>query len=159
MTKCKATIYFHALDKMIGEMVSRCNGLEEVCSMFGFLHLQRYSACSTEQLQKQALRLSEKFPSEFSVELGCELSSFQQILINRSMANDIEGQSQGVMPYLTFIVTTDQCDVYSQLEIELRLFLIFLICRALIQCSTPFKNIARVDNVPRQTVQRCDLNN
>ena len=75
------------------------------------------------------------------------------------MANDSEGQSQGVMPYLTFVVTTDQCDVYSQLEIDLRLFFNFLICRALIQCSTPFKNIPRVDNVPRQTVQRCNLSN
>ena len=97
--KCKATLYFHALDSITGEIISRYNGLEEVCSMFGFLHPQRYS------------------------ELGCEMSSFQQILFNRIEANDSEGQSQGVMPYLTFIVTTDQCDVYPQLEILLGLLL------------------------------------
>ena len=40
------------------------------------------------------------------------MSSFQQIFFNRNMANDTEGQSQEVMTSLTFIVTTDQCDVY-----------------------------------------------
>ena len=80
--------------------MSRCNGLEEVSSMFSFPHPRRYSVCSTEELKKQAFLVSEKFPSEFLVELGSELSSFQQTFFNRNMADDSERQSQGIILYL-----------------------------------------------------------
>ena len=89
-------------------MISWCSGLEEVYFIFGFLLSHRYSVCSTEGLQKLAFLVSEKFPSEFSVEFGSKLSSFQQTFFNRNVADDSERQSQGIMPYLTFIVTTDQ---------------------------------------------------
>jgi hypothetical protein len=116
--------------------------------MFGFLHPKRFVACSNTELLQQAHKLKEQFPSELSFQLASELIAFRDIFFQQVSSDN--SNFAGVLPYLKFILESDQADVYPQMEVLLRLFLTLPI--GIASAERSFSVLRRLKNYLRSTM-------
>lgn len=62
----KIDIYFRVLDSMAGEIRNRCDGLQDVCQLFGFLHSHHLSLITQDRADECVENLSKRFPQYFT---------------------------------------------------------------------------------------------
>jgi hypothetical protein len=140
----RSQVFYNSLDSMIGELSERTHGLEEVTLLFGFLQPQYLSSCTRDDLGSHAHSLSQRFPTQFSIELGAELHAFKTAFFPAISVHPT------VSDYLRYLVETQQSDVYPELEVLLRLFLTLPI--GIASAERAFSLLKRVKTYLRNTM-------